>query len=69
MDQEQMNNSIRRFLKQVGIQSHQELEQLLQDAARAGTLGEAPLPVEMTLSVPSLGFSHRIAAKLELGDD
>ncbi|SHH96693.1 DUF6494 family protein [Ferrimonas marina] len=64
MDQEQRNNAIRRFLKQVGIQSHQELDQLLADAEKAGTLGGEPVKVVMTLSVPSLDFEHRIAGEL-----
>ncbi len=64
MDREQMDGAIRRFLKQVGIQSHQELEQLLHDAEASGRLGQGPLKVEMTLSVPQLQFEHKIQGKI-----
>ncbi|GAA5191531.1 DUF6494 family protein [Ferrimonas gelatinilytica] len=64
MDREQRDGAIRRFLKQVGIQSHQELEQLLIDAEAEGKLGAEPLQVEMTLSVPQLEFEHKIQGKI-----
>lgn len=67
MDEEQLNQQTRKFLKKVGISSQRELERAIRAAADAGTLDAArPLPVSMHLSVPSLGLELDIDGELDL---
>lgn len=69
MEQEQLDMAIRRFLKQVGITSHQELESLIAKALAEGCVKPGQtLQVSMTLDLPELAHSHRFDGALKLGD-
>ncbi len=49
MNEEELNQSIRRFLKKTGISSQREIEKAMQQADAAGRLDGKPVRVKMTL--------------------
>ncbi|WP_035414993.1 DUF6494 family protein [Ferrimonas kyonanensis] len=67
VDKEALNQSIRRFLKEVGIKSHQQLEQQILAAVEAGHTA-ATIEVSMTLSLPSLDYTTTIRGQLPVRD-
>ena len=57
--------AMRKFLKQLGVTTHQELENALLKAVSNGQIeGAASLPVTATLSIPEIDFSHQVQATL-----
>jgi len=62
-DDDAYNLAIRKFLKQLGVTTHQELEQAMADIEP----GEE-LPVTATISIPELNFTHEVKATL-IGPD
>jgi hypothetical protein len=63
VDQETFNLSIRKFLKNVGVNSQREIEQAVQTAA--GKLGDG-FAVKMTLEIPSLGIKVPFDGEIKL---
>ena len=55
--------AIRKFLKQLGVTTHQELEK-----AMANIEPGAELPITATIHIPELNFSHEVSATL-IGPD
>lgn len=66
MNEEKLNLSTRKFLKQVGITAQREIEIAVRKAVEKGTLGVAELPIKVTLECPALGLSHIVQGKLEI---
>ena len=67
MDQETFNLSIRKFLKNVGVNSQREMEQSVQKAIESGKLkGYETVPVKMTLEIPSLGVKVPFEGEMRL---
>lgn len=67
MDQDAFNMSVRKFLKQVGVQSQREIEQAVARAVAEGRLGaHASVPAKMTLTLEGLG-SFTIDGNIDLG--
>jgi len=54
MDEETLQQSIRQFLKRVGVQSQREIEHAIAQAQADGSLGAGPFPARMTLEVGGL---------------
>ncbi|MEH2472688.1 hypothetical protein V1281_006123 [Nitrobacteraceae bacterium AZCC 2161] len=68
MDEDIFNNSLRKFLKKVGITSQREIEKAVRDAVADGRLkGHEKLPAKMVLTVGGVALSHEIADEIELG--
>lgn len=68
MNEETFNLSIRKFLKMVGVSSQREIEQAVDRARAAGTLGgHESFPATVTLEVPGLKLSVTFDGKIELG--
>lgn len=65
MNEEKLNLSIRKFLKQVGVTSQREIELAVRKAAEQGGLPAGALAVNVTLECPQLGLSHAIEGQLE----
>ena len=63
--------AMRKFLKQLGVTAHQELEAALKAAVADGRIAAgAELPVSAVVTIDSLGVSHRVnAVLLAPGDD
>lgn len=67
MDEEALNMSVRKFLKQVGVTSQREIETAVREALEAGRLsGDESLPVKVTLEVPGLEIRHEVEGVLRL---
>ncbi len=59
--------AMRKFLKQLGVTTHQQLEQLLQARVQDGLASAGDkLPVKATIQIEAIGFSHEIEADLIL---
>ena len=64
MDDEKFNMSMRKFLKQVGVTSQQEIERVV----REGTLaGKGKLKVKMVLTAEGTGLNHVVDGEIDLG--
>jgi len=67
MNEERLNQSIRKFLKSVGVNSQRELEHALAKAIEGGALaGNETLDVTMTLDVKALKLSSEFNGQIEL---
>ena len=67
MDEEKLNISVRKFLKQVGVTSQREIEKAVRNAAREGDLPSGGLEVTVRLECPDLNLSHEIEGRIETG--
>jgi predicted lactoylglutathione lyase len=67
MNEERLNQSIRKFLKSVGVNSQRELEQAVAKAIEGGALaGNETFDVTMTLDVKALKLSSKFNGQIEL---
>ena len=67
MNEEVFNMQIRKFLKKVGIQSQREIEQVVKQSIKKGSLvGTEKLEASVILEVPSVGLKVSIDGKIEL---
>jgi 16S rRNA U516 pseudouridylate synthase RsuA-like enzyme len=64
MDEERFNTSLRKFLRQVGVTSQQEIEKLVRDGGVTGPV----LKVRMTLTAENARLQHVIEADIDLGE-
>jgi 16S rRNA U516 pseudouridylate synthase RsuA-like enzyme len=64
MDEERFNTSVRKFLRQVGVTSQQEIEKLVQSGAVTGPV----LKVRMTLTAENAALAHVVEADIDLGE-
>jgi hypothetical protein len=63
MDQEKFNLSMRKFLKQVGVTSQQQIE----DAVRNSDLtGKTQLKVKVVLTAEDTGLNHVVEGEIDL---
>ena len=68
MNDETLNISIRKFLKNVGVNSQREIEHAVQKAIAEGKIkGTETIPAVMTLEIPGLGVSVKFDGNIELG--
>jgi len=64
-DMTQAEISMRKFLKALGVTTHQKLEAALADAVASGALAaDSPLDITANIDIPEIGFSHSISAQL-----
>lgn len=63
MSDEAFNMSMRKFLKQVGVTSQQEIEK----AVRAATPG-GPVKAKIVLTIEEIGLTHVVEGEIEAGD-
>jgi hypothetical protein len=67
VDQETFNLSIRKFLKQVGVNSQREIELAVHKALEAKRLGgEETFPARVTLEIPALGLKVPFEGEIRL---
>ena len=67
MNEDALNNSLRKFLKTVGVTSQREIEKAVRTAVESGKLkGNEALPAKMTLTVGGIDLSHTIDDSIEL---
>ena len=64
MDEERFNMSLRKFLKQVGVTSQQQIEKIV----REGGAGDATsLKVKMVLTAQGTDLNHAVEDEIEIG--
>ena len=61
MDEDRFNQSLRKFLKQVGVTSQREIEKVVRD----GQVEGKTLKVRMTLTAENAPLEHVIEATIE----
>jgi uncharacterized protein DUF6494 len=67
MNEDVLNTSVRKFLKQVGVTSQREIEQAVRDAVQGGKLkGNEKLAAKMLLTIDKLGLRHEVSEDIEL---
>lgn len=64
MENESFNLSLRRFLKEVGISSQQEIERIVREQDLAG---KGELKVRMVLTAEGTDLHHEVAGSIDLG--
>ena len=64
MNEETFNMSVRRYLKQVGITSQQEIERLVREADPSL---RGPLKVKMVLTAEGTTLNHVVEGDIDLG--
>ncbi len=62
MNEDAFNMSMRKFLKQVGVTSQQQIEQAVRAAAPTG-----PVKVRAVITIPELGMEHVIEGEIATG--
>ena len=63
MDDEKFNMSMRKFLKQVGVTSQQQIEA----AVRASGKSSGTVPVKVVVTGPDIGLDHVVEGEIDLG--
>lgn len=63
MSDETFNMSMRKFLKQVGVTSQQEIERI---ARSSGLAGQSSLKVKVVLTAEGTGLNHVVEGKIDL---
>jgi hypothetical protein len=67
MDEEALNQSIRKFLRHFGVTAQQQIEQAVRRGVADGTLrGDETIAVRATLVVDGLVADHRVEGELTL---
>ncbi|MBK0397646.1 hypothetical protein H0I76_00450 [Limibaculum sp. M0105] len=64
MTSDAFNMSMRKFLKQVGVTSQQEIEKAMRAAHPAN-----PVSAKVVLTIPELGLEHVVEGKIAPGGD
>lgn len=64
MDEERFNMSLRKFLKQVGVTSQQQIEKTVREEKLEG---KGPLKVKVVLSAEGTGLNHVVEGEIDLG--
>lgn len=62
MSEEAFNMSLRKFLKQVGVTSQHEIEELV----RSGKAGAGPMKVKVVLTAEGAPLNHVVEGEIQL---
>lgn len=67
MNEDALNTSIRKFLKEVGVTSQREIEKAVREAVASGKIkGNTPLPARVVLTIAPLGLTHEVDGALKI---
>jgi ribosomal protein L1 len=67
MNEDVLNTSIRKFLKEVGVTSQREIEKAVREALASGKLkGNESLAVKMVLTIGPLALTHEVDGSIAL---
>jgi hypothetical protein len=68
MNEDVFNNSIRKFLKRVGVTAQREIEKAVREAVSNGRIkGDEKMSAKMVLRLGGVGLSLEIDGEIELG--
>ena len=62
------NMSMRKFLKQVGVTSQQEIEKSLREARESGTLTAGSVRAKVVLTIEETGLNHTVEGDIKLDE-
>ena len=66
MNEDVLNDTVRKFLKTVGVTSQREIEKAVRDAVASGKLkGDEKLPAKMKLTVGGINLSYAVDGTIE----
>ncbi len=63
MDDDKFNMSMRKFLKQVGVTSQQQIEKAVRDSGQSS----GTVTVKVVLTGPDVGLEHVVEGEIDLG--
>ena len=66
MDEDRFNQSLRKFLKQVGVTSQREIERLVRERRLGAGPNEGPLKVKVVLTAAGTDLNHVVEADIDL---
>lgn len=67
MNEDVLNNSLRKFLKTVGVTSQREIETAIRAAVAGGRIkGNETLKAQMVLTIGDIALTHKIDGAIEL---
>jgi hypothetical protein len=67
MNEDVLNNSIRKFLKTVGVTSQREIEKAVREGIASGKLkGRETLPAKMVLTLGTVNLTFEVTGSIEL---
>jgi len=67
MNEDVLNNSIRKFLKTVGVTSQREIEKAVRDGIASGRLkGQETLPAKIVLTLGGTDLTFEVKGSIEL---
>jgi hypothetical protein len=67
MNEDVLNNSIRKFLKTVGVTSQREIEKAVRAALASGRLkGQETLPAKVVLTLGQVDLTYEVKGSIEL---
>ena len=67
MNEDVFNNSIRKFLKTVGVTSQREIEKAVREGIESGKLkGKETLPAKVVLTLGQVDLSFEVKGSIEL---
>ncbi len=64
MDEDKFNMSMRKFLKQVGVTSQQQIEKVVRDSNMAGS---GTIKVKVVLTADGTDLNHTVEGEIDLG--
>lgn len=66
MDEDALNQSVRKFLKQLGVTGQREIEKAVRDAIDDGRITDGDdLAVQATIRIDALGLEHNVDGTLK----
>jgi hypothetical protein len=67
MNEDVLNNSIRKFLKTVGVTSQREIEKAVRQGIASGRLkGQETLPAKVVLTLGQVDLTYEVKGSIEL---
>jgi alkyl sulfatase BDS1-like metallo-beta-lactamase superfamily hydrolase len=67
MNNDDFNMSMRKFLKQVGVTSQQQIEASVRSGLESGAITGGKVSVRMTLTIAETGLEHVVDGEIDLG--
>jgi hypothetical protein len=68
MDEDRLNMSVRKFLKEVGVTSQRVIEKTVRHVLETRTLSAGEeLEATMTLEIAAIGVKHVVTGRIETG--
>jgi hypothetical protein len=67
MNEDVLNMSVRKFLKQVGVTAQREIETAVREAAAKGTLKPGAMPAKATFTIGGLNLTFDVNGQVEAG--